>query len=304
MHARNISSDFPVRRTRVLSGAGDEESFETKDSPPAVAGPSRTVRIQDDHASQDLLLDLVTGTDSLAGSLRQLVAASGHAVLHTAGVRMECGVVVQQPGRPPAVAGTCDGVVQLLRREQQASEGPVCEVLAGGQPVAVLQRNGDFRWPGYCDELRAAGFGSALGIRLPLPSAPDGSASTAEAGPGSTGGLGPAALAFFSQDAKAFPLQAIAQARTFAGLAAKGLRIAIDFHTARSMASDLRSALDSRTSINVACGVIMAQNRCSYREAFSILAKASSHRNVKVRLIAEDILEKLPDGAPRAHFGR
>lgn len=30
---------FPCLRARVLSGAGDEEVFETKASPPAVAGP-------------------------------------------------------------------------------------------------------------------------------------------------------------------------------------------------------------------------------------------------------------------------
>ncbi|MDQ0680468.1 hypothetical protein QFZ30_003850 [Arthrobacter pascens] len=31
--------DFPGLRTRAFSGAGDEEAFETKASPPAVAGP-------------------------------------------------------------------------------------------------------------------------------------------------------------------------------------------------------------------------------------------------------------------------
>lgn len=32
-------SDFPVLWARAFSGAGDEEAFETKASPPAVAGP-------------------------------------------------------------------------------------------------------------------------------------------------------------------------------------------------------------------------------------------------------------------------
>jgi hypothetical protein len=31
--------DFPGLLTREFSGAGDEEAFETKASPPAVAGP-------------------------------------------------------------------------------------------------------------------------------------------------------------------------------------------------------------------------------------------------------------------------
>jgi hypothetical protein len=304
-----MSSGFPVQRTRVLGGAGDEESFETKDSPPAVAGPlfstrstgGRPVSAVPDlgapaanagtDTSQDLLLDLVTGTGSLSESLTRLVTSSVHTVARTAGIRIECGVVVHQHKKPPATTGTSEDVVRLLEWENQSKEGPVCEVLAGGQPVAVLQRIGDFRWPRYCHQLQLAGFGSVLGVRLPLKNHPG-----SEATP-------PSGLAFFAQDAKAFPLQVIAEARTFAGLAAKSLQMAVDLHAARSMASDLRSALDSRTSINVACGVIMAQNRCSYHEAFSILAKASSHRNVKVRRIAEDILERLPEGAPSAHFG-
>ncbi|TLM82952.1 ANTAR domain-containing protein [Pseudarthrobacter sp. NamE2] len=318
MHARHVNSGFPVHRTRVLSGAGDEESFETKDSPPAVAGPLLAPRSpagrtappltalakQPGTGSQDLLLDLVTGTESLAESLQRLVNASVQSVIRTAALRIECGVVVHQPKKAPAIMGTSDEAVQLLQWEYKAAEGPVSEVLEGGQPVAVLQRNGDFRWPRYCDQLQSAGLGSVLGVRLALDSAPDEAASRdGAAHDGAAARETPAALAFFAQDAKAFPLQVIAEARSFAGLAAKSLQMAINLHTARSMASDLRSALDSRTSINVACGVIMAQNRCSYHEAFSILAKASSHRNIKVRRIAEDILQRLPEGAPRAHFG-
>jgi hypothetical protein len=306
-----------------LSGAGDEEAFETKASPPAVAGPLVPPRSKggrpvpgvtgpgasQNPGNQSLLLDLVTGAESLNESLDRLLAASAQSIVGTAGLRIECGVVLHQPKKPPAITGTSDKVVPLLEWEHQAEEGPVCEVLAGAQPVSVLQRNGDFRWPRYCARLQEAGFGSVLAVRLLLAGNTDGGdTGSGEVRHGETnGGAGagktPAALAFFTQDAKAFPLQVISEARAFAGLAAKSLQMAIDLHTARSMASDLRSALDSRTSINVACGVIMAQNRCSYHEAFSILAKASSHRNIKVRRIAEDILERLPEGPPRAHFG-
>jgi hypothetical protein len=245
-----------------------------------------------------ILLDLVTGAETLRDSLELLAAASARAVVGTAGLVIECGVVVRQPKRSPVITGTSGEVIRLLEWEQEKGEGPVSDVLAGGHPVAVLQRSGDFRWPRYCQELQEANLGSVLGTRLRLE--PDDEESSDETVPvrETTG-----ALAFFAQDAKAFPLQVISEARSFAGLAAKSLQMALDLHNARSTASDLRLALDSRTSINVACGVIMAQNRCSYHEAFSILARASSHRNIKVRLVAEDILERLPEGPPRAHFG-
>lgn len=247
------------------------------------------------------MLDLVNGAQSLADSLDLLVAASAGHVVRTAGFDVGCGLVLHQPKRSPAITGTTDEVVRLLDWEREAAEGPVTDVMSGGHPVAVLQRNGDFRWRNYSSQLQSAGFGSALAVRLRLDTnvpADDGIPGGSDLGQSS------AALAFFAQDSKAFPLQAIAEARTFAALATRSLQMAIHLHTARSLATDLRSALDSRTSINVACGVIMAQNRCSYQEAFSILARASSHRNIKVRKVAEDILERLPEGTPHSHFGR
>ncbi|MHC6591348.1 ANTAR domain-containing protein [Arthrobacter sp. C152] len=316
MHASHANSGFPVQRTRVVSGAGDEESFETKDSPPAVAGPLTPTKASRGRASYaaepaaedgpqrtragtpPILIDLVTGADTLDASLDLLAAAALDHVVRTAGSDVGCGVVLRLHKRSPAVTGTSAEVVALLQWEQETAEGPVADVLAGGHPVAVLQRNGDFRWQQYSRQLQVAGFGSALAMRLRMDAGPAG------VGLGSEAGQASAALAFFAQDEKAFPLQVIAEARSFAILAARSLQMAISMHAARSLAVDLRSALDSRTSINVACGVIMAQNRCSYQEAFAILAKASSHRNIKVRLVAEDILAGLPDGAPNPHFSR
>ena len=39
MRSRLTFRDFPELWIRAFSGAGDEEAFETKASPPAVAGP-------------------------------------------------------------------------------------------------------------------------------------------------------------------------------------------------------------------------------------------------------------------------
>ncbi|ELT43541.1 RNA-binding protein, partial [Arthrobacter nitrophenolicus] len=58
-----------------------------------------------DPGGQDLLLDLVTGTGTLGESLTRLVTASAQAVVRTAGLRIECGVIVHQPrSRPPSQA--------------------------------------------------------------------------------------------------------------------------------------------------------------------------------------------------------
>lgn len=49
----------------------------------------------------------------------------------------------------------------------------------------------------------------------------------------------------------------------------------------------------TRTVIDSACGVIMAQNRCTHDQAFDLLAKASSHRNQKLHDVATEIISHL-----------
>jgi AmiR/NasT family two-component response regulator len=48
----------------------------------------------------------------------------------------------------------------------------------------------------------------------------------------------------------------------------------------------MRKAMDSRSIIDQAMGVIMAQNRCDADAAFAILTRASQNRNIKLREIA------------------
>ena len=47
--------------------------------------------------------------------------------------------------------------------------------------------------------------------------------------------------------------------------------------------------MKSRTVINLATGILMAQSRCSQSEAFELLTKVSNTRNVKLRIVAEEI---------------
>ncbi|MFS0699540.1 ANTAR domain-containing protein [Cellulomonas sp. 179-A 4D5 NHS] len=77
---------------------------------------------------------------------------------------------------------------------------------------------------------------------------------------------------------------------------------ALDAQTRTS--DDLWSALATRPAIDQAIGVIMGQNRCGHDEAMAILRSASSNRNIAVRDIAADIVERLTGhrAAPEAPF--
>ena len=54
--------------------------------------------------------------------------------------------------------------------------------------------------------------------------------------------------------------------------------------------------------IDVAVGIIMAQNRCSQDEAFELLKSASSARNIKLHAVAAGVVDSLGQGPTRTHF--
>lgn len=61
--------------------------------------------------------------------------------------------------------------------------------------------------------------------------------------------------------------------------------------------------MESRTTIDLALGVIMGQNHCSQDAAFRILKNASSTRNVKLRENAAGIVTTLNnDGKTQTPF--
>jgi hypothetical protein len=234
--------------------------------------------------TEGFIPDLATGAATLADSLEILARTASATLSRLMDAPVECGTLLNRAKNAPATAGTNAQTARLARLEQEVHEGPLTEALTGNGTVAMNHVSSDFRWSRYRPQLQDAGFQSVLGVRLRLDE-------------GAT-----AAVAFFAPTAQAFPLPVIAGAHSFADLAARGLRLVLELQSTSTRAADLQSALESRTSIDIACGVIMAQNRCSYDEAIAIIARASSHRNLKLRKVAEGILEKLPGGAPRTHF--
>ncbi|MEO8282318.1 MAG: ANTAR domain-containing protein [Pseudarthrobacter sp.] len=244
---------------------------------PASASPTRT-------GPDGFIPDLATGAKTLSDSLEILIRTASATLSGLMDAPVECAMLLNRAKNATAIAGTNAQTAKLARLEQEVLEGPLTEAITGNGTVAMNHVSSDFRWSRYRPHLQDAGFHSVLGVRLRLDE-------------GAT-----AALVFFAPTAQAFPLHVIAEAHDFADIAARGLKLVLELQSTSTRASDLQSALESRTSIDIACGVIMAQNRCSYDEAIAIIAKASSHRNVKLRKVAEGILEKLPGGAPNTHF--
>ena len=163
-------------------------------------------------------------------------------------------------------------------------DGPCIEALRIKDVVLLADVDTDPRWPDYQRQLAANGCRSTLGVPLEI------------------GDDSAAALNFFGADTGLFTEDIIAEAAGFADLAGRALRLAVRLGTFQSRAEDLQAAMEHRTSIDLACGVIMAQNRCSQDEAMAILTRVSSNRNQKLREVAADVLRNLTSEDVRTHF--
>jgi AmiR/NasT family two-component response regulator len=94
----------------------------------------------------------------------------------------------------------------------------------------------------------------------------------------------------------------VERVETYAAEAASTLQLALQLAAHRDAAANLQAAMESRTNIDIAVGIIIAQNRCTQEEAIDILRRASSHQNVKLRTLAEQLVQSVASTPARTHF--
>jgi GAF domain-containing protein len=229
-----------------------------------------------------ILLDL--RAEDSAASLDLLVTAAASAMSDLVGEALDCAATLPRPHQEAWTAATSKPALSVAAVVRADWDTPVSQALTGRTAVIANGYAPYPQWPDHWCLLKEAGYRSMMSVPMPLE-------------PGKFG-----ALTLLSGKDNVFNPGVVASVAAFGKRAGSSYAMAEEVRTAQAVADQLRSALKSRTTIDVACGVIMAQNRCSYDDAFQILAKASSHRNVKVRALAESILENVPGGLPRTHF--
>ncbi|MBT8161758.1 GAF and ANTAR domain-containing protein [Arthrobacter sp. GN70] len=224
------------------------------------------------------LHDLVTGTADIKGILDGVTRFASAAVTQAAGEEIDCALTLRQRKRTTTVAGSSEKAILLDLIEQNLDQGPCLDALDAGRPVLLADVGTDTDWPQYSRTLAEAGCRSALGVPMDL------------------GERSEAVLNFFAPRPGVFTPDVIDAATTFSDVAGSTLRLAIRIETVEHTNADLKAAMASRSVIDTACGIIMAQNRCTHAEAVTILTTASSHRNQKLHDLAADIVATLNGG--------
>lgn len=237
-----------------------------------------------DNESVLLLQEILVGAGNAVEFLSGLSGLAAAAVSEAAGDDIECAVTLKLRRRPATVAASSARALELDKLEQALGDGPCIRALREMAPVIIDDVAKDSRWRTYCEQLADRNVHSTLGVPLEIT----GDAS--------------AALNFFATGPGMFTADVYDKAVGFAAAAHNTLHLSVRINNAQNRADDLEAALESRTAINLACGVIMAQNRCSQEEAMAILTKVSSNRNRKLRDVARELIEQLSGSGIKTHF--
>ncbi|WP_411732859.1 GAF and ANTAR domain-containing protein [Paeniglutamicibacter sp.] len=229
------------------------------------------------------LCDLVSEMEDLQGLLESLAVHASAALSRVLGARVECSVALHRNKHPATIAGSDARVVLLEGVGKFLDEGPFRHALRTGLPV-ILPDSSDSRWPGFEREMTVRGFTGLLVIPL-------------DVGPRAT-----ATLNLFAGEIDIFSNGLAPDALGFADEGSRALRMALRIADAERKTEDLSAALEYRTAIDLARGIVMAQSRCTAAEAFEVLCKASSNRNQKLHDVAFEVVSRFARSPALTHF--
>lgn len=201
--------------------------------------------------------------ETLEGTLDAIVHAARASVpgFDHAGIS-----IVHRRGKIETKAATGQLVWELDTMQYDLDEGPCLDALRE-QPVVVVEHlREEQRWPRYVPKAVEAGVRSQLGVQL----------YTDEE---TLGGLN-----LYSTTSDTIDPDAERAAELFAAHATMALG-----HARRE--SQLTEAIASRRTIGIAIGLVMARYRIDQDRAFQFLVRASSTSNLKLRDIAQEVVD-------------
>ncbi|MEE2522311.1 GAF and ANTAR domain-containing protein [Pseudarthrobacter sp. J75] len=229
---------------------------------------------------QDLLLDTQDVEDFLAELARHCAEA-----LSGPNGKVLAGITLMRQRSAFTVASSSNEAQQLDEVQYKFKDGPCLKACREKVLIHVPDLSRDQTWPEYSDVIVKRGIRSVLAVPFEL-----------------TGDEARAGLNLYSDQPKAFGQDEVKEAIGLVEQASTGLSLAVRLANSTETANHLRAAMEARTVIDTAIGVIIGQNRCSQEEAIRLIKSASSSRNMKLRDVAVAIVQSAGGGELRTHF--
>jgi hypothetical protein len=225
----------------------------------------------------DQLLDLETSVSQVAaalfapgtvhGTLQRIVDLAERAVDGCEAA----GIFLDDHGTVTTAAASSTLVDVVDRLQIEAGEGPCLDASRSNATFYAADLIDDERWPNFGPSAVAAGIRSVLAYSLSADR--------------------PSALNLYAQLPAAFGVTDRAQGLLFATLASLALDSAQERASEEKRSRNLVEALRTRELIGQAQGILMERERITGDQAFDVLRKASQHMNIKLREVAEALIE-------------
>jgi GAF domain-containing protein len=162
-------------------------------------------------------------------------------------------------------------VVVVDQLQIDAAEGPCLAASTVGSPFYAADLMDDERWQVFAPAAVGAGIRSVLAC--PLSSQRSG------------------ALNLYATLPAAFGVTDRAKGQLFATLAGLALNSAEERASDEKKSANLVEALRTRELIGQAQGILMERERITGEQAFNVLRRASQHMNIRLREVAETLVE-------------
>ncbi|MDQ0870599.1 hypothetical protein QFZ70_003072 [Arthrobacter sp. V1I9] len=235
-------------------------------------------------SATDQIQNLILESADFEGFLNELARFSAHQVAGD-GEDALCGITLLRDRKAATIGWSSDSAREVDEIQYSLSQGPCLTAAQEHREVHVPDLLEEDRWgPDYASAVASHGLRSVLSLPFNLQ------------------GDAKAALNLYSDVPFKFDERATAKARGYTREISQALRLAVRFSLHTDSAANLRATLESRTIIDIAIGIVMAQNRCSQEAAVSILTEASSNSNTKLRDIAKSLVDSVGGVGTRTHY--
>lgn len=235
-------------------------------------------------SATDQVQNLILESADFEDFLNELARFSAHQMAGD-GDDALCGITLLRDRKAATIGWSSDSAREVDEIQYSLSQGPCLTAAEEEREVHVPDLLEENRWgPDYATAVASHGLRSVLSLPFTLQ------------------GEAKAALNLYSDVPRKFEGNAAGRARDFTREISQALRLAVRFSLHADSASNLRATLESRTIIDIAIGIVMAQNRCSQEAAVQILTEASSNSNTKLRDIAKSIVDSVGGAGARTHF--
>jgi GAF domain-containing protein len=213
---------------------------------------------------------LPLGVDDVEAFLEKV---AGLAAVAVAG-DLSFGITLCQ-GRAYTTVAASDETATIVDEVQYgAGEGPCLEAMAIGKMVYVREQETDSRWRDYRLTALSRGVRSSLSLPLFVENSCAG------------------ALNLYGREPDAFDAAAQHRADVFAAQAATAIALDLRLREHERRSDQVVEALRSRSTIDQALGILMAEEQCDADTAFALLRHHSQATNQKLRDVASRLVER------------